>query len=423
MHYAWVVLASILIINALSSGIRLSFGVFIDPLEQQFGWSRGAISFAYTITFLAALPATLLVGRLGDAIGVRWLVALAAITTTTGLVLTAFISRLWHLYIFYGVIVGGLGTALYQVLMPVTITRWFNKKLGLAMGIMWTSLSIGPIVFSPLIRWMLETRGWQPTMIIVGIGLGSGLIIMSFLLRARPEDKGMTPYGGVVEPTPVPASQDNGAMRTKSLTFAEVRRTPGFWALILTHFFGCVSHSIPVAHVVSMATFNGIPGVSAAFVMSTFSFSALGSRFIMSILSEKKGSRVTLGVALFFQTMPLFLLLWAHDLWAFYLFAVLFGIGFGGEMVGYPIFNKQMYGANAPLSIIYSFEMIGALTGMALGGWLGGVLFDMFGSYLWAVVAAIVSGLMGLAVVRLLPRHRSVPRPAVVAAAEPAREG
>lgn len=414
LHYAWVILTAVIVINTLSSGVRLSFGVFIDPLEEQFGWSRGAISFAYTLAFLAALPATMLVGRLGDVVGIRRLVGLAAITTTTGLILTAFISRLWHFYIFYGIIVGGLGTALYQVLMPVTITRWFDKRLGLAMGIMWTSLSLGPMIFSPFIRWLLENIGWRPTMIMVGLGLGIGLIAMSLLLRGYPKDKGLKPYGARVEetkgktPVPIPTQ------KAPSMSFAQVRRTPMFWALISTHFLGCVSHSIPLAHVVSMATATGIPGVTAAGILSALSASALGSRFFMSILSEKGGSRITLGLAFLFQGTPLLILLWTNQLWGFYLFAILFGIGFGGEMVGYPIFNRQLYGDNAPLSQVYSFEMIGALLGMALGGWVGGYLYDVSGNYTWTIITAVVTSYIGLAFVAFLPRHRPGVAPAPV---------
>ncbi|MDO8635606.1 MAG: MFS transporter [Dehalococcoidia bacterium] len=407
LHYAWVILAAVIVINTLSSGVRLSFGVFIDPLEAQFGWSRGAISFAYTITFLAALPATVLVGRLGDIVGVRRLVSLAAITTAIGLILTAFISRLWHFYIFYGVIVGGLGTALYQVLMPVTITKWFDKKLGLAMGIMWTSLSIGPIIFSPLIRWLLENKGWKPTMIAMGLGLGIGLTVMSFFLRGNPKEKGLKPYGASVEEIKEKTPTSTPSQKSPSMSFSQVRRQPVFWALISTHFLGCVSHSIPLAHIVSMATGTGIPGVTAAGLLSALSASALGSRFFMSILSERGGSRITLGLAFLFQGTPLLILLWFNQLWGFYLFAILFGIGFGGEMVGYPIFNRQLYGINAPLSLIYSFEMIGALLGMALGGWVGGYLYDVSGNYTWTIITAVVASYIGLAFVTLLPRHRN----------------
>jgi MFS family permease len=90
----------------------------------------------------------------------------------------------------------------------------------------------------------------------------------------------------------------------------------------------------------------------------------------------------------------------------FYVFAVVFGLCYGGEMVGFPIINKQLFGADAPLGSIYSFVMLGASTGMALGGWLGGALFDVFGNYNGSLMASLVIGLIGLPMALALPRHQ-----------------
>ena len=101
------------------------------------------------------------------------------------------------------------------------------------------------------------------------------------------------------------------------------------------------------------------------------------------------------------------MLLFATESWQFYAFAVLFGLCYGGEMVGFPIINRQLFGASAPLSSIYSFEMLGASTGMALGGWLGGVLYDASGAYTWAILASAAIGYLALPLVYYLPRHRA----------------
>ena len=100
------------------------------------------------------------------------------------------------------------------------------------------------------------------------------------------------------------------------------------------------------------------------------------------------------------------ILFFATDAWVFYLFAIVFGLCYGGEMVGFPIINKQLFGAKAPLGSIYSFEMMAAGTGMALGGWLGGFLFDMAGHYTWSLAASLVIGFLGLPLALSLPRHR-----------------
>lgn len=131
------------------------------------------------------------------------------------------------------------------------------------------------------------------------------------------------------------------------------------WFLMGIHHLGCVGHSIILAHVVSMATFQGISGVGAAGVLSTIAGTSIISRFACAVLAERFGGRVMLTMALIGQSTPVLILLFAREAWVFYLFAVFFGLCYGGEMVGFPIINRQLFGVRAPLSSIYSFEMLG----------------------------------------------------------------
>ena len=178
------------------------------------------------------------------------------------------------------------------------------------------------------------------------------------------------------------------------------------WLLTGIHYLGCAGHAIILAHVVSMATFRGVSGIEAAGVLSTIAGASIISRFAFSILTERLGGRSVLLMAVIGQSTSVLILLFASDAWAFYLFAVIFGLCYGGEMVGFPIINRQLFGDLAPLSSIYSFEMLGASTGMALGGWLGGVLFDLTGAYTWAILASAAIGYLGLPLALYLPRHK-----------------
>ena len=123
------------------------------------------------------------------------------------------------------------------------------------------------------------------------------------------------------------------------------------------HHIGCLSHAVILVHVVSMATFRGIPGVEAAGVLAAIAGASAVSRFGFAILADRYGGRITLSVSLLGQSLPVILLFFATDASTFYLFAVIFGLCYGGEMVGFPIINKQLFGANAPLGSIYSLQM------------------------------------------------------------------
>jgi MFS family permease len=404
LHYAWVILAAVMAVNAISSGLRLSFGVFIDPLVEQYGWSRGGISFAYTLQFLAAIPVVLLVGWLAERFGTRRIAVVGSFASALGVLLTATVTRLWQFHLYYGVIAGGLGTAIFTALLPVTISRWFHRRLGLAMGLMWTSLSWGPAAMGPLLRWSIETIGWRQSFLIVGILGGAIMVGGALLLRDRPELMGLKPYGGLPADTgsspALPASP-----RPVALTMGQVMAMASFWTLVAIHGLGCVGHSVPLAHMVSIATFTGIPGLAATGMLTIASLTSLVSRFGMSLVSEALGGRWTLTLALFVQTAPLLMLLGAGDLWLFYTFAAIFGVGYGGEMVGFPIFNRHYYSYHAPLNTIYSYQMAGALLGMALGGWMGGALFDITGTYTWTILVAAGAGFLGTAAALTLP-HR-----------------
>lgn len=402
LHYAWVILLASCVLSVVSRADSASFGVFIDPLVTQFGWTRGDISFAYSLAFLAGLPAVVIMGWLGDRYGARKLMIGASMLIGTGTVLLGTIKELWHFYVFYGLFVGSLGNAAFTVLLPVIVTRWFNRQMGVALGIYWAAMGAGPMIFAPLFRWLIETHGWEWSFTLIGIVAGGILITFSTLIRSSPYEKGLSAYG--VEGSPkelrVPAAS---GMVPAGLREVLIKRP--VWLLMGIHFLGCAGHAIILAHVVSMATFQGVSGVEAAGVLGTIAGTSIISRFACSVLAERIGGRAVLTMALIGQSTPIFILFFASEAWVFYLFAVFFGLCYGGEMVGFPIINRQLFGVKAPLSSIYSFEMLGASTGMALGGWLGGALFDLSGAYTWSIFASIVLGYLGLPLALSLPRH------------------
>ena len=318
------------------------------------------------------------------------------------------IQELWHLYVIYGVFVGALGNAAFVVLLPVIITRWFNQKMGLALGIYWAGLGLGPVVFALLFRWMIENRGWESAFLVIGIAFGVILLVFSWFIRTSPAEMGMTAYGAEESSK---GKQDTGM----AVSMRNVLSRKPVWLLMGCHHLGCAGHAVILAHGVSMATHHGIPGLQAAGVLSTIAGVSIFSRFSFSLLTERFGGRTILFGAIFGQSLSILLLLFAHEVWHFYCFAVIFGLCYGGEMVGFPIINRQMFGPKAPLSSIFSFQMIGGSTGMALGGWIGGALFDHSGNYTSAILVASGIGFLAVPLALWLPRHKHR-APAAVAA-------
>ncbi|OGA45206.1 MAG: hypothetical protein A3F74_08120 [Betaproteobacteria bacterium RIFCSPLOWO2_12_FULL_62_58] len=402
-HYAWVILTAACVLSIVSRADSASFAVFIDPLVAKFGWKRGDISFAYALAFLAGMPAMVAMGWLGDHYGARKLMIGASFLISAGTVLLGTIKELWHFYLFYGLFVGSLGNAAFMVLLPVIVTRWFDRHMGVALGIYWAALGAGPVIFAPLFRWLIETRGWEGAFTVIGIVFGVVLLAFSALIRSSPHEKGLSAYGaeGSSREQRIPAASAAAPARLR-----EVLTKRPVWLLTGVHHLGCAGHAIILAHVVSMATFRGVSGIEAAGVLSMIAGISVFSRFAFCVLTERLGGRAVLTMAVIGQSTSVLILLFANEAWMFYVFAVVFGICYGGEMVGFPIINRQLFGPTAPLSSIFSFEMLGASTGMALGGWLGGALFDVSGDYTWAILASAAIGYLGLPLALYLPRHR-----------------
>jgi MFS family permease len=406
LHYAWVVLVSACILNIASRADAGSFGVFVEPLVELFGWSRGEISLAYSIAFIVGLPAVVIMGWLGDRYGARMLMLGASTLITVGTLLLGTITELWQFYVFYGFFVGSMGHAAFSVLLPVILTRWFTRYMGLAVGLYWAAMGIGPMLFAPIFRWLIETKGWGNAFTIIGVVVGVILFLFSLLIHSSPEARGLAPYGAEDTETGSHARGGSAAARPRMKDILSQRPV---WLLIGIHHVGCAGHSVILAHVVSMAIMEGISGMEAAGVLSAIAGASAISRFVSALIAARFGGRVLLTLALLGQSLPIFILFFAHEAWAFYAFAIVFGLCYGGEMVGFPIINKQLFGPSAPLGSIFSFQMVGGGTGMALGGWLGGLLFDLSGAYTWSIITAIGVTWLGLPMALALPRHKQPP--------------
>jgi MFS family permease len=324
----------------------------------------------------------------------------------TGTVLLGTIKELWHFYVYYGLFVGSLGNAAFTVLLPVIVTRWFHLHMGVALGIYWAAMGAGPMIFAPLFRWLIETRGWEWSFTLIGIVMGGILIVFSWLIRSSPYEMGLSIWSGrLLQRATCSCRIRYSAYKSARGSVSAGVALDGYSSSGLRwtrhHPGPCRIHG----------TLQGVSGVEAAGVLGTVAGTSIISRFVFSVLAERLGGRALCTIALIGQSTPVLILFFANEAWVFYLFAVVFGLCYGGEMVGFPIINRQLFNAKAPLGSIYSFEMLGASTGMALGGWLGGALFDLSGAYTWSILASAVLGYLGLPLALALPRHKSLSCP------------
>jgi predicted MFS family arabinose efflux permease len=287
----------------------------------------------------------------------------------------------------------------FNALLTATVTRWFHRRIGLAVGLIFASTGIGPVMMAPLFSWLVDSAGWGSTFLVIGIPAGVIMFVAALLLRSLPADIGTTAYGEA----PLPPASDVAAAPTRPLTLRMVQSDRTFWFLTAIHLFGCLGHSVLIVHVVPIAVHNGVSKLMAAGLISVISGVSIVSRFGIPIVTERLGGRTTLTFALLVQSIAIVMYLGADNAFLFYAISVIFGLGLGGEMSGFPVINGKYYGRAAPLNSIHAWEWSGGLIGMAVGGWLGGLLFDITGAYTWSIVLGAIASFATLPFIFALP--------------------
>jgi sugar phosphate permease len=275
------------------------------------------------------------------------------------------------------------------------------------------SQGVGPLIAVPLVLLIFYQFGggesglraafWIP-------GLAGGLLLIALvrLFYNEPADIGLKPLGAA-EDEPVQRTQKGEVAQVRTRVFLRrAQRTTAFWNLIGIHYWGCAGHAVIVVYLVALSEERGLaPAVAAGTFVTLSVFSSL-TRFAVPVLADNIGSKGVMATCFFLQVAPTFLLFFAQDAWMFYLFAVLFGIGFGGEMTAFPIINRQYYGS-APVGTTYGWQMMGAGFGMASGAMLGGILRDLTGDFTATVALSLTLSLVGVISILLLPntsRHQ-----------------
>jgi len=406
VHYAWVIVAVGAVMRLFSSSFRSSSSILIPRLVDSFGWSYGAVGLGFAIQWIVSGMFGPPAGWLGDRYGVRWTMRLGAVLFIVGMVLTGFMRELWQFYLFFGVILSA-AMGIFQVPLTAAVTLWFRKHLGTGMGLLQSSQGIGPLVAVPVMLLIIQLfgggiDGLRAAFWIPGIVGGAVILIMVRFFYNEPAQIGVRALGAP-EDEPIKAVQTGEIAKIRTKVFLkQAQRTGAFWNLIGIHFWGCAGHAIILVYLVAMAEDEGVSKGLAAGAFVTLSVTSTITRFAVPVIAERMGSKPAMAGCFFLQVAPIVLLFFAQDAWHFYLFAVLFGIGFGGEMSAFPIINRQYYGSG-PIGTTYGYQMMGAGVGMAAGALIGGQLRDFTGNFDATMALSLGLSLVGVISIMLLP--------------------
>ena len=390
LHYGWVVVAIGVSIQAVRASTIYTFGIFLIPLTMEFNWDRGALTGAYSLSMLIGAGLAILSGRLSDKYGPRILLTLSGLLTGIGFLLMSQINSLWQVYLIWVTFMAA-GFSCGSVPVLSTIPRWFTKKRGLALGITATGFSLGAMIWAPLTQWIISSYGWQQAYVVLGLITLITIIPLAQFMKHSPQRVGLKPYGedSTIEDKQSLASTSGG------LSFKQAIKTRHFWVLASLLLCFLFALEVITVHIVPHAVDIGISAMVAASIVSIIAAASIIGKLFMGFISDKVGGRPALAACLGMLTLALIVLLFAREVWMFYIFAVVFGFAYGGVLPLQTLIPAELFGLKF-LGMILGVIMVFNGIGGALGAPLAGYIFDVTGSYRLAFLISVVIGALAI---------------------------
>jgi MFS family permease len=409
IFYGWVVVAVTAVVVLVTAGVRSAPGAFILSMTDEPGWSTSSVSFAAAMGLVVFGLAGPLSGWLMGRIGVRNVVLLSLVVTSSALVATSLVREIWQLTLFFGLI-SGLGTGLVaSVLGPTVATRWFIKDRGLVTGVLGASNSTGQLIFFPLLTALAVTAGWRAGAIVLAV-LTIALVVPVLLwVRNDPADVGERPLGAVdgeISHVPPP---DRGIMR-------RAVRTSDFWFLAGTFFVcGATSNGLIGQHFIPHAVDHGFTAVAASGALAVMGVFNFVGTIASGWLTDRWDPRKLLLMYYSFRGLSLFLVPFIHDTMSIGAFAILFGLDYIATVPPTVALVADRFGRRN-VGIVYGWVFAAHMIGAAIAAWAAGIVRDSVGDYAPAFVAAgwiaIIAGFAALGIKRPGPPASTVPEPA-----------
>ncbi|MBX3071686.1 MAG: MFS transporter [Thermomicrobiales bacterium] len=397
-HYGWVVVAVAMVSSLLVFGIRSAPSVFVKPLEREFGWSRSEISLAIAVGLLCTGIAAPFGGALMDRIGPRRVLAGSLTLIAVSILLSVWMTEFWQFLLLWGVL-SGLGTGAANGLGATISNRWFIERRGLVQGLFGAGTSAGMLLFIPLISWVVVHHGWRSATVMAAAVAMALAPLGLLLVRDRPADVGLLPYGATASSPPIPSRP--AAVRE---VMARAIRTPEFWLLSGSFFIcGASSNGIIGTHFIPHAVDLGHSEVAAAGVLAFMGSMNFVGTLASGWLSDKHDPRKLLAMYYILRGMSLFILPWVTGLEGLTVFAIIFGLDYIATVPPTVALTADVFGRQN-VGMVYGWVFCAHQIGAALAAQAGGLIYDRFGDYTIAFVMAgglaVMGGLMALRIDR-----------------------
>ena len=393
---AWLRLAAALALSTLGGVGMWSVVVALPTIQAEFGVSRAAASFPYTLTMLGFGVGGIMMGRLSDRYGVRLPLVGATCALALGYVVASMSSSLMMYAIVQGVLIGMLGSSASFGPLLADISHWFVRRRGLAVAIVASGNYLAGAVWPPIVQYLIETVGWRSAHLTIGAICLVTMLPLTFAMR-RPSPH-IAAESGAPAPlrAPMPLGISPFALQT---------------LLMIAGVACCVAMSMPQVHLVAYCADLGYgPAVGAQMLSMMLAFGII-SRLASGFIADRIGGLRTLLLGSALQGMALLLYIPFDGLSSLFVVSALFGLFQGGIVPSYAIIVREYFAPKEAGGRV-GLAMMATLFGMALGGWMSGAVFDLTGSYRAAFLNGLFWNLLNLSIVIWLlrrPRARFVP--------------
>ncbi len=403
MFYGWWIVIAGGLGMSITAGINFhGFGNFIIPLTNEFGWNRTTISGLFSLARMESGLLGPLEGWLVDRVGPRRLMIVGIPLMGVGYILMSRVNSLaafFFVYIFAITLGNSLGMS---TPMAASVANWFNRKRGLAFGIMWSGVGLGGF-FVPAVGWLIAAYNWRIASIVIGVFIIVMGIPIAALMRHRPE-----PYGYMPDGEEPDTDDETGEVRrrqqpdlSQDFTAREALMTSSFWYLTLSIAARSLVSGGVGLHLVPYFVDLGASDVFAATLAGAVGVLSIPGRFGLSAVSDYLNRRYVMAVSLFLMTIAIVFMARATSVTQVLPFLVLYAAAQGGISVIPQSLIAEYFGRRA-YATIQGFRGTIQMIGIIIGPLVSGYVFDTMGSYEWAFMGFGAASLVSLGLVLLM---------------------
>jgi MFS family permease len=414
IHYAWVMVGVTFFTALVSAGTVGAPGVFIVPLQQEFGWTTAEVSSALSIRFILFGLMAPFAAALLNRYGLRNVTLSALLIVASALVTSLAMTKLWQLILLWGVVIG-IGTGMTALVLGATIAaRWFAARRGLVVGILTASVATGQLLFLPLLAAITERMGWRIALALMCVMLGVAASAVLLLMRDRPGDVGLRPFGDdETKPLPPPLVSKGPIVAAALGTLRDASRNRVFWILFMTFFIcGASTNGLIQVHLIPMCIDYGIPQVQAASLLAAMGVFDFFGTIFSGWLSDRYDNRWLL--FWYYGLRGLSLLLLPFTDFSFYglsLFAMFYGLDWIATVPPTVRLTAQRFGSERA-NLVFGWIFAGHQLGAGASAFAAGLSRTVLETYLPAFFAAGALCIVAALIMLTISRH---PKPVAAA--------